>query len=71
MEKVKRYANEIVPSFNAYVYFRLGNWLSRSLLRVLYRVRVGSIDEEGLAKVDPQSSVVFVMNHRSKALCSL
>jgi glycerol-3-phosphate O-acyltransferase len=64
-EKVKRYANEIVPSFNAYVYFRLGNWLSRSLLRVLYRVRVGSIDEEGLAKVDPQSSVVFVMNHRS------
>ena len=65
MEKVKRYANEIVPSFNAYIYFRLGNWLSRSLLRVLYRVRVGSIDEEGLAKVDPQSSVVFVMNHRS------
>lgn len=65
MEKVKRYANEIVPSFNAYVYFRLGNWLSRSLLRLLYRVRVGSIDEVGLAKVDPQSSVVFVMNHRS------
>ncbi|NIM57511.1 MAG: glycerol-3-phosphate acyltransferase [Candidatus Aminicenantes bacterium] len=65
MEKVKRYANEIVPSFNAYVYFRLGNWLSRSLLKVLYRVRVGSIDEEGLAKVDPRSSVVFVMNHRS------
>jgi glycerol-3-phosphate O-acyltransferase len=62
---VKRYANEIVPSFNAYIYFRLGNWLSRSLLRVLYRVRVGSIDEEGFAKVDPQSSVVFVMNHRS------
>jgi len=65
MEKVKRYANEIVPSFNAYIYFRLGNWLSRSLLRVLYRVRVGFIDEEGLAKVDRQSSVVFVMNHRS------
>jgi len=65
MEKVKRYANEIVPSFNAYVYFRMGNWVSRSLLRVLYRVRVGFIDEEGLAKVDRQSSVVFVMNHRS------
>ena len=65
MEKVKRYANEIVPSFNAYVYFRLGNWVSRSLLRVLYRVRVGFIDEEGLAKVNRQSSVVFVMNHRS------
>jgi glycerol-3-phosphate O-acyltransferase len=65
MEKVKRYANEIVPSFNAYLYFRLGNWLSRSILRVLYRVRVGFIDEEGLAQVEPQSSVVLVMNHRS------
>lgn len=65
MEKVERYANEIVPSFNAYIYFRLGSWLSRSLLRLLYRVRVGFIDEEGLAKVDPNSSVVFVMNHRS------
>jgi len=65
MEKVGRYANEIVPSFNAYIYFRLGSWLSRSLLRLLYRVRVGFIDEEGLAKVDPNSSVVFIMNHRS------
>jgi glycerol-3-phosphate O-acyltransferase len=65
MEKVRRYANEIVPSFNAYIYFRLGNWVSRSLLRILYRVRVGFIDEEGLTKVDRQSSVVFVMNHRS------
>jgi glycerol-3-phosphate O-acyltransferase len=65
MEKVKHYANEIVPSFNAYLYFRLGNWLSRFILRVLYRVRVGFIDEEGLAQVEPQSSVVLVMNHRS------
>ena len=65
MEKVERYANEIVPSFNAYIYFRLGNWLSRFLSRLLYRVRVGFIDEDGLAKVNPQSSVVFIMNHRS------
>ena len=65
MEKVERYAHEIVPSFNAYIYFRLGSWLSRSLLSLLYRVRVGFVDEPGLAKVDPQSSVVFIMNHRS------
>lgn len=65
MRKVKRYANEIVPAFNALVYFRFGSGLSKSLLRLLYRVRAGFVDEEGLAKVDPNSSVVFIMNHRS------
>jgi len=65
MKKVEGYAREIVPSFNAYIYFRFGSWLSRSLIRLLYRVRVGFIDEAGLAKVAPESSVVFIMNHRS------
>ncbi len=65
IEKVERYAREIVPSFNAYTYFRIGSWLSKSISRLLYRVRIGFADEEGLEKVDPQSSVVFIMNHRS------
>ena len=65
LKKVKKYAHEIVPSFNALVYFRFGNWVSRTVCRMLYRVRVGFVDEEGFKKVDPQSSVVFIMNHRS------
>ncbi len=65
MEKVERYAREIVPSFNAYTYFRIGSWLSKSISRLLYRVRIGFADEKGLEKVAPQSSVVFIMNHRS------
>lgn len=65
MKKVEGYAREIVPSFNAYIYFRLGSWLSRFLMRLLYRVRVGFVDDTGLAKVAPESSVVFIMNHRS------
>ena len=65
MEKVQRFAREIVPSFNAYFYFRLGSWLNKSLARVLYRVRVGFTDESRLEKMNPQSSVVFLMNHRS------
>lgn len=65
MEKVERYAREIVPSFNAYTYFRIGSWLSKSISRLLYRVRIGFADEEALEKVDPLSSVVFIMNHRS------
>ena len=65
IQKVERYAREIVPAFNAYLYFRFGSWLGRTLTKLLYRVRVGFIDEEGFQKVDPYSSVVFIMNHRS------
>ena len=65
--RVERYARDIVPSFNAFLYFRIGiplaGWISKSL----YDVRVGS--GEGLALPDEDAledvSVVFVMNHRS------
>ena len=63
--KVIRYAREIAPSFNAYVYFRFGYWLAKGLGRLLYRVRVGLYDDNQLAGINPDSSVVFVMNHRS------
>ncbi len=63
--RVVRYANEIVPAFNAYLYFRLGYSLAKTVGRMLYRVRVGFYDDDELAKVNPEASVVFVMNHRS------
>jgi glycerol-3-phosphate O-acyltransferase len=63
--KVARYANEIAPSFNAYVYFRFGYWLAKSIGRMLYRVRVGFYDDDQLKNISPDDSVVFVMNHRS------
>lgn len=65
MADVARYAREIVPAFNAYVYFRFGAWAARRVAEWLYRVRLGYADEDGLAAVDPEASVVFVMNHRS------
>jgi glycerol-3-phosphate O-acyltransferase len=65
LKKIKKYAHEIVPAFNALVYFRFGSWISRTVCRMLYRVRVGFVDEEGFKQVDPQSSVVFIINHRS------
>ena len=64
-QMVERYAREIVPAFNAYLYFRIGAWLSRKISRLLYRVRIGYSDEAGLAAVPPNATVVFVMNHRS------
>jgi glycerol-3-phosphate O-acyltransferase len=62
---VQRYAREIVPAFNAWIYFRIGYALARSLARLLYRVRLGYVDNGALAAVADGSTVVFVMNHRS------
>jgi glycerol-3-phosphate O-acyltransferase len=63
--RLRDYAREIVPAFNAYLYFRLGYRLGRWLTRSLYRVRIGYSDRAGLARVPPSATVVFVMNHRS------
>ena len=63
--KVLSYAHEIAPSFNAYVYFRFGYWLAKTVGRMLYRVRVGFYDNEELKNIAADASVVFVMNHRS------
>jgi len=65
LNKVRFYAREIVPSFNAYLYFKLGSLLSKLIVRLLYRIRVGFSDEEMLAKISPHSSIAFIMNHRS------
>ncbi|MFH2131656.1 MAG: 1-acyl-sn-glycerol-3-phosphate acyltransferase [bacterium] len=63
--EVMTYAREIVPSFNAYLYFRVGYWLAKKIARMIYMVRVGRIDDEKLAEINADSTVVFVMNHRS------
>jgi len=63
--QVQRYAREIVPAFNAYVYFRIGYWIGKTLSRSLYRVRIGYTDDAGLNAIAEPSTVVFVMNHRS------
>ena len=63
--EVLTYAREIVPSFNAYLYFRIGYWLAKKIARLLYRVRIGLVNDEQFASIDPESTVVFVINHRS------
>ena len=63
--QIARYAREIVPAFNAYVYFRIGYWLAKTFARLVYRVRLGYTDANSLTAINPKSTVVFVMNHRS------
>ncbi|MDH5434420.1 MAG: 1-acyl-sn-glycerol-3-phosphate acyltransferase [Gammaproteobacteria bacterium] len=65
MERVNQYAREIVPSFNAYLYYRFGFWLSKKLAKLLYRVRVGTENDEKFEDLNKDATIVFVMNHRS------
>ena len=65
MTEVHRYAREIVPTFNAYIYFRVGYSIARAVARFLYRVRLGFADARTLSGVPAGTAVVFVMNHRS------
>ncbi len=65
MTEVKLYAREIVPAFNALLYFKAAYWVARKLVHGLYRVRLGSAEDQALAQIDDTTSVVFLMNHRS------
>ncbi len=65
MEQAARYAREIVPAFSAYAYFRIGARLAKWISTWVYRVRLGYSDNESLSGIDPEATVVFVMNHRS------
>ncbi|MEM7251836.1 MAG: 1-acyl-sn-glycerol-3-phosphate acyltransferase [Pseudomonadota bacterium] len=65
MDLVRRYAKEVAPAFNAYMYFRFGSWISKRVVERLYRVRLGYADRSNLEAVDRNASVVLVMNHRS------
>lgn len=65
VEEVRGYAEEIVPGFNAYFYFRLGYRIARRFIRFFYRVRLGYADLRTLDMVDRKACLVLVMNHRS------
>ena len=59
-----RYAREIVPGFSATVYFGFGTRAAKWISRLLFRVRVGKVDQ-ALREIEPKATVIFVMNHRS------
>lgn len=64
-EKARRYAREIVPGFSATAYFGVGIRLARWLSKSLYRIKLGTFDRKRLEKIDPDATVIFVINHRS------
>ncbi len=60
-----KYADEIVPSFNAFFYFRIGYWVTKFSLHLLYWVRVGYNTEQNYDSIRKNDCVVLVSNHRS------
>lgn len=64
-EKARDYAREIVPSFSAFTYFSFGARLARWLAQSLYVVRTGAQNDAALDAIDPDATVIFIMNHRS------
>ncbi|WP_209506495.1 MULTISPECIES: 1-acyl-sn-glycerol-3-phosphate acyltransferase [unclassified Ruegeria] len=64
-EQARRYAREIVPSFSAFAYFSFAIRLARLLSNTFYEVRLSYQDEDAVRTIDPDATVVFVMNHRS------
>lgn len=64
-EKAHDYAREIVPSFSATAYFSIAIRLSRLVANWLFDVKLTQVDEEALSAIDPDATVVYVMNHRS------
>ncbi len=63
-QRARRYAREIVPSFSASAYFGFAIRAARWLSELLYDVRITHVDD-GLERIPPEATVVFVMNHRS------
>ncbi|SMP29232.1 1-acyl-sn-glycerol-3-phosphate acyltransferase [Shimia sagamensis] len=64
-ETAKRYAGEIVPSFSATMYFGVAIRIARFLSRAFYRVRLTHVDEAALDAIPQESTVVYVINHKS------
>jgi glycerol-3-phosphate O-acyltransferase len=65
LQQARRHAREIVPGFSATLYFGVAVRVARWLTRLLYTVRVEAPEDSVMRAIDPEATVVFVMNHRS------
>lgn len=64
-EEAQKYAREIVPSFSAFTYFGFAIRVARWLANLLYSVRTPPENDRVFETISSDTTVVFVMNHRS------
>lgn len=65
MAQAQKFAKEIIPTFSAFTYFGIATKFSRFVSKWIYRVRLGYSDDDALKAIDPEATVIFVINHRS------
>jgi len=65
LRRAEGYAREIVPSLSLFTYFGVGTRAAKWLSELLYNVRLGHADDRSLRGIDPDATVIFVINHRS------
>jgi len=65
LAEAKKLAAEIVPTFNALLYFHIGYWVARKWLRMFYWIQVGFSAQSEYKDIPTDSCVVMVSNHRS------
>ncbi|MGE0281756.1 MAG: 1-acyl-sn-glycerol-3-phosphate acyltransferase [Rhizobiaceae bacterium] len=65
LRRAEAYAREIVPSLSLFTYFGFGTRAAKWLSELIYNVRLGHAEDRALRAIDPDATVVFVINHRS------
>lgn len=65
LRRAEAYAHEIVPSLSLFTYFGVGTRAAKWLSELIYNVRLGHAEDRSLKAIDPDATVVFVINHRS------
>lgn len=65
--RVERYLDEIVPSFNLFMYYQFGYAISKAALGLFYKTSLRIRDPKAFEALPRESIVIYVMNHRSNA----
>lgn len=65
--RVEAYLDEIVPSFNLFMYYQFGYAISKAALGLFYKTSLRIRDPRAFEALPRESIVIYVMNHRSNA----
>jgi glycerol-3-phosphate O-acyltransferase len=63
--RVREFAEELTPGFYALFYFKIGYYLARFCIRMMYDVKIAKPPTDAMAAIPEDASVVLVGNHRS------
>jgi glycerol-3-phosphate O-acyltransferase len=66
-KRVETYLDEIVPSFNLFMYYQFGYAISKAALGLFYKTTISIQNVSAFERLPRESIVIYVMNHRSNA----